>query len=142
MTLKKTFFNSTNREFLGFYGTPQTLQSTYFLIAFINGLLSLKIFDEIAKGQQKSLRFTGMLLSALLSYLFSFALIMSGHLSALLIVMLVMAIFVALANQADSTGVLVGSFLVGQLVYVLVETWYVFGLVSLTFVAMVLGCYE
>jgi hypothetical protein len=139
MTLIKTFFNSTNEEFLGVYGTPQTLQSTYFLIAFINGLLSLKIFNEIAKGQQKSLRFTGMLLSALLSYLFSFALIMSGHLSALLIVMLVMAIFVALATQADSTGVLIGGFLVGQLVYVLVETWYVFGLVSLTFVAMVLS---
>jgi hypothetical protein len=139
MTLIKTFFNSTNKEFLGVYGTPQTLQSTYFLIAFINGLLSLKIFNQKVKGQQKSLRLTGMLLSALLSFLFSFALIMSGHLSALLIVMLVMAIFVVLADQADNTRVFIRVLLVGQLVYVLVETWYVFGLVSLTFFAMVLS---
>jgi len=139
VTLIKTFFNSTNKEFLGVYGTPQTLQSTYFLIAFINGLLSLKIFNQKVKGQQKSLRLTGMLLSALLSFLFSFALIMSGHLSALLIVMLVMAIFVVLADQADNTRVFIRVLLVGQLVYVLVETWYVFGLVSLTFFAMVLS---
>jgi hypothetical protein len=137
MTLLKTFFNSTNTEFLGFYGTPQTLQSSYFLIAFVNGLLALKIFRLMFKGKQESLALTGMLLSALLSYFFSFAFVLTGHLSALLVVMLVMAIFVALESQKDSHVFAIRSILVGQLVYVLVETWYVFGLVSLTFVALI-----
>jgi hypothetical protein len=139
MTLLKTFFNLTNEEFLGFYGTPQTLQSSYVLIAVVNSLLSLKIFSLMLKGKQESLALTGMLLSALLSYFFSFALIYTGHLSALLIVMLVMAILVALELQPNSKVFIIRSLLVGQLVYVLVETWYVFGLVSLTYVAMVLS---
>ena len=137
MTLLKTFFNSINTEFLGFYGTPQTLQSSYFLIAFVNGLLGLKIFSLMFKGKQESLALTGMLLSALLSYFFSFAFVLTGHLSALLIVMLLMAIFVVLESQKDRKVFAIHSMFVGQLVYVLVETWYVFGLVSLTFVVLI-----
>ena len=139
MTLTKTLFNLTNDEFLGVYGTPQTLQSAYILIAFLNGLISLKIVRGLMRNLDRSLKIVGMFFSATLSFLFSFALIRSGHLSALLIVLLVIATIAVLANQTDDDVSYLRALFLAQLLFAMAETWFIFGLVPLILLLLVTG---